>query len=89
MEENIYKYTLNIGRNVLDVGHDARWLAFAVQRRQLVIWARVPAQGVPGKRILNVHPTGGIIQSYEEYIGTCEDGHGLIWHAFEEKRGSQ
>ena len=87
----IYKYRLpRDGQVVTDDDYVIEWLHVGVQDGVPTAWAVVDVDMPKGKRTWQVVAWGTGWELPDEvwidcdYIGTCEDGYGYVWHYFAE-----
>jgi hypothetical protein len=84
----IWKYTLEIGTNVLEVPSFAEPLHVAPQQNTICIWFLVLDQCEKVDRPIDVYGTGHPIPEFQtarNHIGTVQMGD-FVWHVFERRR---
>lgn len=86
--KTIYKYPLNLGRQVVLLPLGARVLTAQVQHETICLWAEVAdPEGKKERRTFNVVGTGHPIPNNPGvYIGTVQMQEGrFVWHVYEER----
>lgn len=83
MATTIYKYTLQLGRTVLDMPDCARALSVQMQGEHMCLWARVEPRRPTERRIFDVYGTGHPMPADPgDHVGTVQVD-GLVWHVFD------
>ena len=87
MVQEIWKYTLEVFNNELEIPEGSEILDVQMQGDHPCLWALVDPQKTREKRIFHLIGTGHpIFSSSLSYIATVQIGH-LVWHIFEESIG--
>jgi hypothetical protein len=90
MQNTIYKYQLNIGRNQVSMPSNARLLSAGIQRSNFMLWALVDTERPIARRVVHVVGTGcpidGVVLEKGSFVATIfEDvgGNVDVWHVFD------
>ena len=84
--KRVYKYELPVDGGVITIYEKViQWLEIHEQGRVPHIWAIVDDEAPAEFREIVAWGTGWPIfdeAGFDEYLGTCEDGLGYVWHYF-------
>lgn len=79
--KTVWKYDLNWG-GVLKIPDNAKFLHFAFQDGHPMAWFEIDEKEVINGWALQIYPTGGDIRDQAEYLDTCLDERGFVWHLY-------
>jgi hypothetical protein len=68
----VWKYQLDVGRNLLEVPRNPKWLAVGQQNGRMMVWVEVDDEANEVTYELQVVGTGCVAPSAGRYIGTVQ-----------------
>lgn len=81
--KRIFKYSLPINGEILRLEANVlQWLQIHAQNGWPHIWAIVDEEGAPHNYNIAAWGTGWRVPDDWNYLGTCEDEAGFVWHYF-------
>ena len=84
MTDQVFKYTLRLGANSIDMPDGAEILSVGIQEGQSVVWAPVTSENYTVFREILVAHTGVFLpDTVGRFLGTIQDNVDLVYHAFE------
>lgn len=88
MSFSIWKFPLEItDSQAVEMPQDARILSVQLQNDTVTLWAVVMPKKRRVNRLIRIAGTGhnidDVVESMFAYLGTVQDGRGLVWHVFD------